>query len=225
MVRFTINGDRRPRSCFPPEQGYIYLWTLFAVALAGVVLSGVGPMWQIQSQREKEIELLFIGDQFKRAIESYYDNSKRYPESLEQLLEDRSSLAIRRHLRKIFLDPMTNSAEWGLIEQSDKGSAAGMSVTGITGVYSQSTKTPIKRANFPEQYSAFAEAKSYKDWKFVHAGGAASGTGSRQSKTSQPESPKTAPTNPFASDPAKTDSNPFTQNQPASGANPFTQNP
>jgi type II secretory pathway pseudopilin PulG len=202
------------------EQGYIYLWTLFAVALAGVALAGVGPMWQIESQQEKERELLFVGDQFRRAIESYYNNSsgkaKRYPESLEQLLEDRSSLVIRRHLRKVFLDPMTNGFDWGLIKQSD---------TGITGVYSQSTGIPIKRANFPEHYSAFSEAKSYKDWKFVHAGGAASGTGSRQSKTPKSGSSNTAPTNPFASGQAPAGPSPFSQNQPASGANPFTQNP
>lgn len=201
------------------EQGYIYLWALFAVALAGAVLAGVGPMWQIESQRQKEIELLYVGDQFKRAIESYYNNSsgkaKRYPESLEQLLEDRSSLVIKRHLRKIFRDPMTNSLDWGLIEQAD---------VGITGIYSRSDKAPLKRANFPEQYSGFAEAKSYKDWKFVHAGGE-SETKSQRAKTPQAGSPNTAPANPFARDQATAGSSPFSQNQPASGDNPFLQNP
>lgn len=220
MVRFTINGDRRPRGDSLAEHGYIYLWTLFAVAFAGVVLSGVGPMWQIQSQREKELELLFVGDQFRRAIESYYDNStgktKRYPESLEQLLEDRSSLVIRRHLRKIFLDPMTNSAEWGFIEQAD---------TGITGIYSQSTKIPLKRANFPEHYAAFSEAKSYKDWKFVHAAGATSEARSPRSAAPTGDASNAAPANPFSSNQAPSGANPFTQNQPASGANPFMQNP
>ncbi|SDY80371.1 hypothetical protein [Nitrosomonas sp. Nm33] len=202
------------------EQGYIYLWTLFAVALAGVVLAGVGPMWQIESQREKEIELLYVGDQFKRAIESYHISSsgkaKRYPESLEQLLEDRSSLVIKRHLRKIFLDPMTNSHDWGLIEKAGSG---------ITGVYSKSDKIPLKRANFPEQYSAFSEAQSYKDWKFIHATGAASGTDSRQSTTSKSGLQNATPTNPFAGDKATAGSNPLSPNQPANSANPFTQNP
>lgn len=202
------------------EQGYIYLWTLFAVALAGVMLSGVGPMWQIESQRQKEIELLFVGDQFRRAIESYYNNSsgkaKRYPESLEQLLEDRSSLVIKRHLRKTFLDPMTNSLDWGLIEQEGMG---------ITGVYSQSSKIPLKRANFPEHYSAFSEAKSYQDWKFVHAAGDASETAGQRSRTSKSGSPDAAPANPFASDQSASGSHPFSQNQPASSPNPFTQNP
>lgn len=202
------------------EQGYIYLWTLFAVALAGVVLAGVGPTWQIESQREKEIELLYVGDQFRRAIESYYLGSsgkaKRYPESLEQLLEDRSSLVIKRHLRKIFLDPMTHSHDWGLIQEADKG---------ITGVYSKSDKIPLKRANFPEQYSAFSEAKSYKDWKFVHAAGAASGTDSQRSKTSKSGSQNAAPTSPFASDKATAGSNPLSPNQPTNNVNPLIPNP
>ncbi|SFL60378.1 hypothetical protein [Nitrosomonas communis] len=202
------------------EEGYIYLWTLFAVALAGVVLTGIGPMWQIESQREKEIELLHVGDQFRRAIEGYYLNSsgkaKRYPESLEQLLEDRSSLVVKRHLRKVFLDPMTNSHDWGLIEQAGSG---------ITGVYSKSDKIPLKRANFPENYSAFSEAKSYKDWKFVHAGGAAGGADSQRSKTPKSGVQNPTSTNPFASDKATAGSNPLSPNQPANSANPFTPNP
>lgn len=203
------------------EHGYIYLWTLFAVALAGITLAGVGPMWQIESQRQKEVELLFVGDQFRRAIESYYNQSsgkaKRYPESLEQLLEDRSSLVIRRHLRKIFLDPMTNSLEWGLIEQPE---------TGITGIYSQSTKIPLKRANFPERYSAFSEAKSYKDWKFVHAAESTTKTGAQRSASPQSGAPSTAPANPFSSNRTSSGANPFSQNQPAANStNPFTQNP
>lgn len=203
------------------ERGYIYLWTLFAVALAGVTLAAVGPMWQIESQRQKEVELLFVGDQFRRAIESYYNHStgkaKRYPESLEQLLEDRSALVIKRHLRKIFYDPMTNSLEWGLIEQPE---------TGITGIYSLSPKVPIKRANFPEQYSAFSEAKSYKDWKFVHAAESTTDTGKQRSPSSQSGTSGTASTNPFSGNPASSGANPFSQNQnqsPASGANPFSR--
>jgi type II secretory pathway pseudopilin PulG len=212
---------RKNRASYPSgEKGYIYLWTLFAVALAGVGLAGVGPMWQIESQREKEMELLHVGDQFRRAIESYYLNSsgkaKRYPESLEQLLEDRSSLIAKRHLRKIFLDPMTNSHDWGLIEQAGSG---------ITGIYSKSDKIPLKRTNFPEQYSTFSEAKSYQDWKFVHAGGGTGGTDSQRSKTPKSGVQSAPPTNPFASDKATAGSNPLSPSGPADSTNPFTQNP
>ncbi|HRQ05023.1 MAG TPA: type II secretion system protein [Nitrosomonas halophila] len=200
------------------ERGYIYLWTLFAVMLAGVMLAGAGQMWQTAAKREKELELLFVGDQFRRAIESYYDSSQagrtsRYPESLEQLLKDERSPAIRRHLRKIFIDPMTNSHEWGLIEQQEGG---------ITGVYSLSTGTPLKRANFPEEYSIFEKAKSYQDWKFSHAKGAAAGQADPSTPTPQSDSPAT-PFNPFSQSQPAADANPFAPGQSPAGGNPFIQ--
>ena len=98
------------------EKGFIYIWMLFAVTLLGMVMAGIGQVWQTKSQREKELELLFVGEQFQQAITSYYNNVtgglKQYPESLEDLLMDSRSSTSKRHLRKIFLDPMTNSYEW-----------------------------------------------------------------------------------------------------------------
>jgi len=45
-------------------------------------------------QREKEKELLYVGDQFREAIALYYQRTpgtvKRYPEKLEELLEDKA---------------------------------------------------------------------------------------------------------------------------------------
>ena len=58
------------------EKGFILLWALFAVALAGIVLAGTGQVWQATSQREKEKELLFVGDQFRQAFMSYYNDPR-----------------------------------------------------------------------------------------------------------------------------------------------------
>jgi len=196
-------------------QGYIYIWTLFATMLAGVMLAAAGEVWQTTSQREKELELLFIGDQFRLAITSYHDAAKatttasRYPESLEQLLEDKRGPKPLRHLRKIFFDPMTNSFEWGLIEQEDGG---------ITGVYSLSTLSPIKRGGFPENYAKFEKAKNYQDWQFVHAGAAAKDAGrgaSSQDKT------QGKPVNPFEQLGTKPVENPFSPSSPTGNDNPF----
>ena len=102
-------------------KGFIYIWVLFGVTLAGMVLAGTGQVWQFKAQREKEKELLFVGDQFRRAVMSYYNSSpggvKTYPDTLEKLLLDNRSPVVKRHLRKIFLDPMTKSHEWGLVEE------------------------------------------------------------------------------------------------------------
>lgn len=147
--------------------------------LAGVMLAAAGVVWQTEVRREKEQELLFAGDQFRRAIESYYNDSKAvagagaglYPTSFEQLLKDERSLAVKRHLRRIYLDPMTHSRDWGVIRQQDGG---------ITGVYSIAKGAPVKRANFPADYAAFEKAENYQGWKFTHAVSAVGGQGEQQ---------------------------------------------
>ena len=101
------------------ESGFVYLWALFAVVLAGIVMAGAGQVWQAKAQREKEAELLYVGEQFRKAIMSYYNTgTKQFPESLEELLEDKRAAAVKRHLRKIYKDPLTNTTEWGIIEES-----------------------------------------------------------------------------------------------------------
>lgn len=131
------------------------------MATLGVGLAAVGQLWQQAAQRERERELLFIGEQFRRAIGAYYEASpgtKHYPRRLEQLLADDRVPGVRRHLRRIYRDPMTGQADWGLVMQGDQ----------ILGVHSQSQATPIKRANFPLDFTAFADSASYSDWRFVY---------------------------------------------------------
>ncbi len=147
------------------ERGFTYIWLMFAVALIGIALAGAGQLWRTEAQREKEKELMFVGEQFRRAIGLYYENSpgaKRYPPSLEKLLLDDRFPVVKRHLRKIFADPLTGKPEWGLVTQPG---------IGITAVYSLSTKKPLKRANFHERYASFEKAETYKDWKFAYSPG------------------------------------------------------
>ncbi len=128
------------------ESGFVYLWALFAVVLAGIVMAGTGQMWQTKSQREKEIELMFIGEEFRKAIMSYYNSgTKQYPESLENLLQDSRTPAIKRHLRKIYLDPITNTTEWGLVEEPPPG-AAGPAANKNPAPSSSSNATPNKNS-------------------------------------------------------------------------------
>lgn len=167
------------------DKGFIYIWALFSVAIFGIALAGAGQIWQTKAQREKERELLFVGEQFQKAIMSYYNDAstglKQYPESLQDLLIDTRSSTPKRHLRKIFLDPMTNSYEWGLVkeepvseqvekepdsEQADKSMFISKDPK-IIGVYSRSKKVPIKVQNFSENFSDFSKADSYQDWKFI----------------------------------------------------------
>lgn len=143
--------------------GFTYTGILIAVALMGVALAATGELWRTVAQREKERELLFIGDEFRRAITSYYDSTpgaaKQFPKSFENLLQDPRYPVVRRHLRKIYADPMTGKSEWGYVK--------GPGDT-VMGVYSLSGQAPLKKANFPGEYLHFGKAKTYADWRFVY---------------------------------------------------------
>lgn len=145
-----------------PQTGFTYLGVLFAIALMGIALGAVGTLWQTEMQREREKELLFIGNEFRNAIKQYYHRSPgvgSYPKELKVLLKDPRLLNNQRHLRRLYTDPMTGKPEWGLIRTPDKG---------IMGVYSLSQGKPIKKANFSAADKGFDSARSYRDWRFVY---------------------------------------------------------
>ena len=136
--------------------GFTYLAVLVTVAIMATALAAAGGVWSQAAQREKERELLFIGEQFRQAIALYYwrtpGGAHQYPKDLEALLEDKRWPVTQRYLRKIYRDPLTNNQDWGVV--------AAPGDAGIMGVYSKSDGTPIKTTVFPE-------ARSYSDWKFV----------------------------------------------------------
>ena len=144
------------------QQGYTYLWVIFAVAFLGVGLSSAGVVWHFAQQREKERELLFIGSAFRAAIAQYYDRSpgavKQYPRELTDLIKDPRYPSTQRYLRKIYRDPMTWKTEWGIVRTP----------TGeIMGVYSLSTDKPIKMSGFRAADQTLEGKSSYTEWKFM----------------------------------------------------------
>lgn len=145
-------------------RGFTYIGLLIVVALIGMGLAVAGQVSHTSLQREKERELLFVGNEFKKAITQYHDSTpgaeKRFPKSLDDLLLDRRFPVVRRHLRRIYADPMTGKPEWGYVK--------GPGDT-IMGIYSLSVQAPYKAANFPGEYMHFEKAKSYADWRFAHS--------------------------------------------------------
>lgn len=142
------------------QAGFTYLGLLAAVALMGLLLSMAARVWAITAQREREEQLLFAGDAIRLAISSYYAHGHRYPSTLKDLLGDDRSPVPLRHLRRLYLDPMTNSTDWQLV-LSPQGGA-------IMGVYSASQLEPIKRKNFSEIDKTFTDSDCYCKWKFVY---------------------------------------------------------
>src|SRR5262245_46206627 len=100
------NGRRRPCA-----GGFTYIGLLIAIAVMGIGLAAIGPVSRTLQLRELESELLFAGDQIRRAIGEYYESSpaglKQYPKKLEDLLRDNRYPGVRRYLRRLYFDPMT----------------------------------------------------------------------------------------------------------------------
>lgn len=142
--------------------GFTYLGLLGVIAVMGVLLVATAEVWHTAQQREKEQELLFVGHQFRDAIEQYYqhapDPTRRYPMSLDDLLKDPRFPATKRYLRRIYVDPV-GGGEWGLVQ-----GAGGE----IHGVYSLSGDEPIKKGNFDIADKSFEGKTKYAEWVFIH---------------------------------------------------------
>jgi type II secretory pathway pseudopilin PulG len=161
----TITGNRARGRC----SGFTYVGLLFLIAVIGISLAIAGEVWQNAQRREKEQELLFIGNQFRRALTLYQANGAGNPARLEDLLKDPRSPNVRRYLRRIYRDPMTGSTEWGLVKSGDA----------ITGVYSLSGQAPLKKAQFSLADQDFEGKQKYSEWVFSprpKQGAAAPGT-------------------------------------------------
>jgi hypothetical protein len=172
MARPTVSGKSGSGPAFAPSlyrmknrpvapRGAVLMGVLILLGFVGLGLGLLGKMWQTAAVREKEAELLFVGDQFRLAIESYLESPfggvPQLPRSLEDLVLDSRFPAVRRHLRKVYADPITGTKEWGLIRDVDGG---------ILGVHSLSTDAPMKTGGFPAPYQAFSQGKTYRDWQF-----------------------------------------------------------
>ncbi|MDT8997656.1 type II secretion system protein [Paucibacter sp. APW11] len=134
---------------------------LLLVALMGLGMAAVGPLWAQQTQREQEAELLRVGGLYAAAIEAYRDGSpglaKEYPARLEDLLDDRRFIGLTRHMRRLYPDPMMPSRPWGTVLD-----AAGR----IRAVYSQGAERPLQRQTIELGMARLPVADHYSDWKF-----------------------------------------------------------
>lgn len=149
----------RPRLGTVPgrDTGFTYLTVLVLVVIMGIGLSGAGRYWATTMKREREAELLFRGDRIRRALEAYH-RFGGWPRELSEMTADRRVPVVRRFLRKVYRDPMTEDGRWTPILGPGGG---------IRGVHSPSAAVPLKTGNFPAGYERFEDAETYADWRFV----------------------------------------------------------
>ena len=155
MARLIRAGNR--------QLGFSYLIAIFLVAVTSVLALVAVQRASMADQREREAELLFRGEAIRLAITQYYigspGQSKQYPHALSDLLEDGRPTHKIRYLRQIYVDPMTGTTDWGLIKDANDN---------VMGVYSKSTRTPIKVDGFQPGEESFRAATQYQGWRFVY---------------------------------------------------------
>ena len=144
------------------ERGFTYLTALFIIAILSAGLALIGEMWHTSRLREKEAELLFVGNEYRKAIARYYLSGpqRQYPRSLSELIKDPRQPGTVRHLRRLYADPITGAAEWGLVKAPDGG---------IAGVHSLSEDAPLKTGGFALRDAALEGKGKYSEWQFVFA--------------------------------------------------------
>ena len=141
------------------EGGFTYIGLLVLIALIGFMLSVAGQVAATTAQREREKQLLFIGHAYRDAIRHYVVQNGHYPASLADLVESPTASGQPAHyLRRLYPDPMAQSADWLLIPAPGAG---------IMGVASSSKRAPIKRSGFDDADFGFGDAETYGDWTFI----------------------------------------------------------
>ena len=164
MARSEVTPAGRAATGRADESGFTYIAVLAMLFIVSLGLSQLGPAWAHQVQREREQELLRIGATYVQALASYHQASpgslKQFPKSLDELLRDERHLGIRRHLRRVYTDPLQPGQPFGLLRGEDGT---------IQGVYSTRAEPPLRQA---AQTPAGGEplpagARSYRDWVFT----------------------------------------------------------
>ncbi|HXM98169.1 MAG TPA: hypothetical protein VN982_06810 [Candidatus Dormibacteraeota bacterium] len=120
-------GMQRPRQPIRNQRGYAYMLVMFLLALLIVSTMSAVPNVLIQGRREREEEMIWRGNQYKRAIRLYVSHrtnaSHRLPTSLEDLTKGKPGV---HFLRQAYKDPMNKKdGSWRLIYVGPSGQLIG----------------------------------------------------------------------------------------------------
>lgn len=102
------------------DAGFSLAALIFFLTAASILMAAAVPAYKMQSQREREKELIFRGEEYMRAILKYQRKFGVYPQSLDALVETNGLKFIRR----AYKDPLTDK-EFRLIYINPDGSITG----------------------------------------------------------------------------------------------------
>lgn len=152
------------------EGGYTFVELLVVTTILLILASAVMPLAQVTTQRQREAELRRALREMRTAIDRYKDavdsgligsidieaGSEGYPPDLETLVEgvtaanDATGRRLR-FLRRIPVDPMTGSTEWGLRSYQDDPDATTWGGQNVYDVYTRHPGTAL-------------DGTRYRDW-------------------------------------------------------------
>lgn len=142
--------------------GFTYIGLLVFVAVLAAAATASLAAGTSLSRRDAEVELLAIGLEFRAALKSYAEatpfGQPDAPKELAELLRDPRYPGVRRHLRRLHVDPLTARAAWGVIR--DPGGR-------IVGIHSLSATAPLRQGNFPPEFESFKGASRHDEWVFA----------------------------------------------------------
>jgi general secretion pathway protein G len=136
-VEIELTGTRRLRAA--SERGYTFVEMLVVATIVLLLASAIMPLAKVTKQRMREAELHRSLREMRTAIDKFKDaadtgqigsldikvGSENYPPDLETLVEgvaaanDATGRKLK-FLRRIPVDPMTHSQEWGMRSYQDK---------------------------------------------------------------------------------------------------------
>jgi general secretion pathway protein G len=123
----------RWRGCSPGAGGWTLIEMLVVLSLIMILASLALTQYRNSIQTAKEATLRANLYHMREAIDQYYADKGRYPESLDTLVSE-------RYLRAIPKDPMTDVPDWQTIQAESEPGASNLS-PGIYEVKSASSGT------------------------------------------------------------------------------------
>jgi general secretion pathway protein G len=158
-----IAKTKRGCGASPTQGGFTLIELIVATAILVILTSLAVPMARVTIKREKEHELRRDLWEMRDAIDRYKDAADRgafqikvgtegYPPDLDTLVNgvDVGGKKVR-FLRRIPIDPMTGSTDWGLRSMQDDPDSDSWSGDNVFDVYTKSQGTAL-------------DGTKYKDW-------------------------------------------------------------
>jgi general secretion pathway protein G len=171
MMRVKLETRRRLAAALGGSQrGFTFIELLVVTTILIILASAIMPLTRVTLQREREAELRRALREMRTAIDRYKDavdtgqigatdvkaGSEGYPAELEVLVEgvskanDASGIKLK-FLRRVPMDPMTHSTEWGMRSYQDKPDASSWGGQNVYDVYSKAEGTAL-------------DGTKYRDW-------------------------------------------------------------